>query len=71
MDFCFVLFCLKVVLSLKLDFSQVFNMSFCATGLVTGTARIKNDKLMNMLQITLLKQEFWDLNVGVASLLES
>lgn len=71
MDFCFVLFCFKVVLSWKLDFSQLFNMSFCATGLVTGTARMKKDNLMNMLQITLLKQECLDLNVGVASLLES
>lgn len=67
----FVLFCFKVVLSWKLDFSQLFNMSFCATGLVTGTARMKNDNLMNMLQIILLKQEFFDLNVRVASLLES
>lgn len=46
-------------------------MSFCATSLVTGTAGMENDNLMNMLQITLLKQEFLDLNVGVASLLES
>lgn len=57
---------------MKTGLFQLFNRSVCAPGLVTHTARMKNNNLMNMLQITLLKQDFlFNLNAGVASLLES